>query len=193
MSEEILNLDENEYQTLKTINDQENQGCQSPSQRDIARALGMSVGMTNAIIKRLAAKGWLVIKKVNGRNLSYALSSDGAREVAKRSYRYLRRTIGNVVRWKDIIDGLVSRGKADGCTRVLLVGASDIEFIVEHSAMRHGMVFIKSVDVEQPGWKFGKSGLTLTLYSERISRDDQADLADADDGGTTHFLKEALI
>jgi predicted transcriptional regulator len=123
MSEITINQEESdlEYQALKVIEDLERDALASssaPSQRDFAGALNLSVGMTNAIIKRLVGKGWLVMNRINGRNLSYALTPDGTRELARRSYRYLRRTIGNVVRWKDAIDRVVLRAKkraATGC------------------------------------------------------------------------------
>jgi len=34
--------------------------------------VGLSLGMTNAILKRLAAKGWITVRKVNNRNIRYA-------------------------------------------------------------------------------------------------------------------------
>ncbi|AHC16494.1 winged helix-turn-helix transcriptional regulator [Salinispira pacifica] len=166
MSDQTIHIDDNEYQALKLIDEYEesSQAKAAPSQRDIAKALNMSVGMTNAIIKRLAAKGWLVINKVNGRNLSYALTPEGTKEVARRSYRYLRRTIGNVVRWKDAIDAEVRKAKEAGCSRVLLVGDSDLDFIVEHAANRHGLVFVRSFDVDAE--KYSKNS-ALILFSER--------------------------
>lgn len=168
MSDQSIHIDDHEYQALKLLEEYEAEPREKsgPSQRDIARALNMSVGMTNAIIKRLAAKGWLVINKVNGRNLSYVLTPEGTKEVAKRSYRYLRRTIGNVVRWKDAIDAEVVKAKEAGCSRVLLVGDSDLDFIVEHAANRHGLVFVRSFDVRNED-SFIKKSLVL-LSEQRI-------------------------
>jgi predicted transcriptional regulator len=176
MSEITINQEESdlEYQALKVIEDLERDALASssaPSQRDFARALNLSVGMTNAIIKRLVGKGWLVMNRINGRNLSYALTPDGTRELARRSYRYLRRTIGNVVRWKDAIDRVVLRGKEAGCDRVLLIGDSDLDFIVEHAAGRHGMVFLMKAyegisDLRDQSTEVLKD--TMLIYSERI-------------------------
>ena len=41
--------------------------------RDLAQIVGLSLGMINAILKRLVKKGWLKIKKVNNRNIQYIL------------------------------------------------------------------------------------------------------------------------
>ena len=32
--------------------------------------------------------------------MQYAVTPEGTREIARRSYRYMRRTIGSVARWK---------------------------------------------------------------------------------------------
>jgi len=36
--------------------------------------VGLSLAMTNAILRRLVKKGWLKIKKVNNRNMQYIVS-----------------------------------------------------------------------------------------------------------------------
>ena len=86
-------------------------------QRDLARVAGLSLGMTNAILKRLAHKGWLVIRKVNNRNILYAVTPAGSDEIARRSYRYFKRTIKNVVDYKDAIERLVADAQAEGLRR----------------------------------------------------------------------------
>ncbi len=176
MSESIVSNPDTEYQALKVIEDLHATGSsvkQAPSQRDFARALDMSVGMTNTIIKRLVSKGWLVINRINGRNLSYALTPEGTREVARRSYRYLRRTIGNVVRWKEAVDQVVLAAKEDGCTRVLLIGDSDLDFIVEHATQRHGLVFVRSAGLSVTAGEGFRSG-TLVIFSEQQESDAEA-------------------
>lgn len=110
-----------------------------PRQRDLAQALGMSLGMTNSILKRLANKGLVSLKKLDGRTIQYVVTPAGTRELARRSYRYMRRTIGNVVRWKDVIDDTVMQARSQGHAGILLAGSSDLAFMVEHSCQRHGL------------------------------------------------------
>ena len=69
-------------------------------QRDLAKITGLSLGMTNSIVKRLVGKGLLTIKKINNKNFQYIVSPTGMEEITRRSYRYLRRTIKNVVLYK---------------------------------------------------------------------------------------------
>ena len=102
-------------------------------QRALARIIGMSLGMTNAILKRLAQKGLITIRKVNNRNIMYAVSPDGFEEIARRSYRYLRRTIKNVVVYRETIESLVALIVGQGFDEIDLIEQSDLDFIVEHA------------------------------------------------------------
>lgn len=118
----------------------------APRQRDLAAAAGASLGMTNAILKRLAQKGWIIVRRANSRKIQYAITPDGVNEIARRSYRYFKRTIKNVAFYRDLIDEAVAAAKRRGSTSVVLVGQSDLDFIVEHACSRHGLSFVKTLD-----------------------------------------------
>ncbi|MBT3272616.1 MAG: winged helix-turn-helix transcriptional regulator [Spirochaetales bacterium] len=106
-------------------------------QRDIAEIVGLSLGMTNSILKRLAQKGLLTIRKVNNRNIQYAVSPRGIEEITKRSYQYFKRTIKNVVFYREEIESLVKRIKKEGFAHLMLIGVSDLGFIVEHACSKY--------------------------------------------------------
>jgi DNA-binding MarR family transcriptional regulator len=135
-------------------------------QRDLARIAGSSLGMTNAILKRLVQKGFIIVRKINSRNIQYIVTPDGVNEIARRSYRFFKRTIRNVVFYRDRIDESVSRAKARGLQAVLLVGMSDLDFIVEHACDRHGLPFLKAVDERVAATVL--SGKVLAVYAENI-------------------------
>ena len=135
-------------------------------QRDLAKIAGSSLGMTNAILKRLVQKGFIIVRKINSRNIQYIVTPDGVNEIARRSYRFFKRTIRNVVFYRDRIDESVSRAKARGMQAVLLVGMSDLDFIVEHACDRHGLPFLKAVDERLAATVL--SGKVLAVYAENI-------------------------
>jgi DNA-binding MarR family transcriptional regulator len=113
-------------------------------QRDLAQIARTSLGMTNVILKRLAQKGWITAKKLNSRNIQYAVTLDGFNEIIHRSYRYFKRTIKNVAFYKDTIDDVVRKAKQKNMCAVLLVGSSDLEFIIDHACHHWGLSFLKS-------------------------------------------------
>jgi len=113
-------------------------------QRDLARIAGLSLGMTNAIVKRLVQKGWLTIRKVNNRNIRYAVSADGIDQITRRSYRYLKRTIRNIVYYREAIERFVREVKVQGYSGIVLVGPSDLDFIVEHACEMYAVSYLRN-------------------------------------------------
>jgi DNA-binding MarR family transcriptional regulator len=135
-------------------------------QRDLAQIAGTSLGMTNSILKRLARKGWISVKKLNSRKIHYAVTLEGINEIIRRSYGYFKRTIRNVVFYKDRIDEAILKAKGHNISTVLLVGMSDLEFILEHVCQRHGLSFFKAVDDGIARHSPRKN--TLVVYAETI-------------------------
>ena len=111
--------------------------------------------MTNAILKRLAAKGFISMRKVNARNIHYLVTADGIDLIARRSYRYLRRTVGHVLRYKVRMLAILQTAalappEGRGVTGVLLVGESDLDFVVEWCAEKSGLTFRHQIDATSP-------------------------------------------
>jgi DNA-binding MarR family transcriptional regulator len=157
-------LSDTEYLILEKLYNYSEQ--QPPlRQRDLAQIAGTSLGMTNVILKRLARKGWIVIKKLNSRNIQYAVTLDGMNEIIRRSYAYFKRIIKNVFFYKEKIDQAISEAKRKGIVAILLVGPSDLDFILEHSCHRHGLRFLRAPDARSVP---GIDETTLPAYAETI-------------------------
>jgi DNA-binding MarR family transcriptional regulator len=156
-----------EYVILENIYD--SAGQQIPlRQRDLAQIAGASLGMTNSILKRLVQKGWITVKKINKRNIQYAVTIDGINEIIHRSYRYFKRTIRNVVFYKEILEDLISKAGCRNINTVVLVGTSDLDFIVEHACRRCGLSFVRNGNRQKtPEIPFPD---TLEIYSESITK-----------------------
>lgn len=153
-------------------------------QRDLAKIAGLSLGMTNSILKRLIEKGFLMVRKVNNRNIQYIVSAKGIEEITKRSYRYFKRTIKNVVFYKEAIEKMIRRASKKGFEGVLLIGKSDLGFIVEHACAGAGVKYIK----DEKGEKEFK-GRIFHIYSESYIPDKgQLNLIE-----DSCFLQELLV
>ncbi|HUX12531.1 MAG TPA: winged helix-turn-helix transcriptional regulator [Spirochaetia bacterium] len=148
-------------------------------QRDLARVIGMSLGMTNSILRRLSHKGFLTVRKVNNRNIAYAVTPAGVEAIAKRSYRYLRRTVKNIVLYKQAIEELVVDAKRNGHDRVLLAGESDLSFIVEHLCGKYGLGFTQEPDGEQAAGDHPRRDRTFILYGEAVDDPGESGCTDA--------------
>jgi predicted transcriptional regulator len=135
-------------------------------QRALAEVVGLSLGMTNSILKRLADKGWITVRKVNGRNLAYAVTPEGMEVIASRSYKYLKRTVKSVVLYRRKIEELARNVGRGGYDSILLIGKSDLDFIVEYACGRIDIGFQKAN--EKPRETKADS---FILYSENIRPD----------------------
>lgn len=63
------------------------------SQRLIARRTGYSIGLINAILKKLAKSGYIKIVNLNKRQLQYLLTPKGFAAASLQAYSHLMRTV----------------------------------------------------------------------------------------------------
>lgn len=81
-------LAENEFLLIQEISRQPNQ-----TQRDLSQSLGLSLGATNLLIKRLARKGLIKITQLDWKRTQYLLTIKGALEKTRKSFAYTRYTL----------------------------------------------------------------------------------------------------
>lgn len=137
------------------------------SQRDIAQAINMSLGMTNNILKRFTEKGWLYMNKVSARNIQYVLTPTGLTELAKRGYKYVKRTIRNVYDYKECITNRIILERNSGIDTVILLGYEDVAFIIEYACQKNGLKFINYQNIEDcKEWK----KTNLYLFAENFDK-----------------------
>jgi DNA-binding MarR family transcriptional regulator len=130
-------------------------------QRELSKTVGLSLGMTNAIIRRLIKKGLLQIKKMNNRRIQYLISPSGVKAIAQRSYSYFKRTVSNMVLYRKNILGIVDKCIQDGYKVISLIGDSDIDFIIEHSCYTEGLQFQRETSI-------GNKADTFYLITEQL-------------------------
>jgi DNA-binding MarR family transcriptional regulator len=152
-------------------------------QRELADVVGLSLGMTNAILKRLARKGLIQISKINNRNVKYIVSGKGVEAITRRSYRYFRRTIKNVVYYRRAVEELAREVRRRGYDALVLIGTSDLDFIVEHACGRHDLVYVRGLI--PPGLRL------FRLYSENYIPDNESRAEYS--GGDAAFLQDVLL
>jgi len=103
------------------------------TQRKISRQIGLSLGMTNIIIKRLIAKGYVKVKGLNRRNLKYILTPRGFAEKIKKTHRYLLRTIDTLRTVREKIQDTVLEYYEKGEKNFTILGKGEFADLVEIS------------------------------------------------------------
>lgn len=121
-------IGEREFKIIEEISQDKNL-----TQRKISHRLGLSLGMTNIILKRLASKGYIKVKGLNRRKVQYILTPKGFTEKTKKSYRYLSKTIHSLQEMKKKIQRLVLMEYKKGKTHFVISGEGELADIVELS------------------------------------------------------------
>jgi len=159
------------------------------TQRELARASGLSLGMTNILVRRLVGRGWLALRRHSAKSISYLLTPEGVAEVARRSGGYFERAARIVTAKSDQIEAFIVSAKFNGARTLVLVGSSAADFIIERLCDTHKLVFIKSADAER--WLATQKPDLAVVWGERAvsgvrpPRDNRMhfNLASQDEGG----------
>lgn len=118
-----------------------------PSQRKLAEDSGLSLGMTNALLKRFVERGWVKLSHISGRSLRYALTPNGMEEISRRAVDYFVRASRNASLYRDRIDEFAKALKASGYAALALQGPAELDFLFDYACEMHGVKFYKQLDI----------------------------------------------
>jgi hypothetical protein len=103
------------------------------SQRSLAREMGVALGLTNLLMRRLALKGWIRIVRVRPNRLAYFITPAGLAEKARMSRAYFQRSVRFYAETRDRIresfESLASgRVNGDGAPveHIVFFGAGEV-------------------------------------------------------------------
>jgi len=133
------------------------------TQRELAQRTGISLGMVNALVKRLVERGWVKLGTVSAKSMRYALTPDGVSELTRRTAGYFRRASRSAELYRDRLEAYALEAKRQGAGTIVLVGSSEVEFLVAYVCERHGLVFLRSADPEKAKSLARKEGVFLLL------------------------------
>jgi DNA-binding MarR family transcriptional regulator len=108
------------------------------TQRRISHQIGLSLGMTNLIIKKLIAKGYVKVKGLDQRRVQYILTPRGFAEKVKKTHRYLLTTIDTLRTVKEKIQDTVLEYYEKGEKNFIILGDGELADIVEISLRNMG-------------------------------------------------------
>ena len=153
------NLSQNELTVLESLNEVSS----AISQREIARRTGLSVGLINAVIKKLVRTGYVKTSQLNRRTISYLLTPEGFSQTAMRSYKYVLETVRSYKtiknRFCEIVDALVE----DGFSEFYLNGDGDLADLAESLFIERGSVFQRGLPSS-----VSKSSVIINAVSEPV-------------------------
>lgn len=119
-------LTSNEIAVLESLQE----ATDAVSQRDLARRTGFSVGLVNAVLKKLVHTGYVKTSHLNRRSLEYLLTPRGFAQTALRSYHYIVDTMRGYREIQRKLHAVLSNLREEGYEVFYLHGDGDLAELV---------------------------------------------------------------
>jgi len=119
------------------------------SQRSLSRDLGIALGLTNLIVRRLVHKGWVRIIRIKPNRVRYLLTPTGMAEKARMSRAALQNSIRFYVEARDRIRERFARlsrelpGDGPAAKRIVFYGSGEVAEV--------GYVCLQGTDLQLVG------------------------------------------
>jgi DNA-binding MarR family transcriptional regulator len=126
----------------------------SPTQRDLAKKLNISLGLANSFIKRLAKKGYVKITTIPRNRVKYILTPKGFAEKSRLTYEFIQYSFHFYKEALGNIQDLLNEFEERGVKKVIFYGANDLAEIAFISLKSTGIMLIGVVDDVKIGGKF---------------------------------------
>jgi DNA-binding MarR family transcriptional regulator len=141
-----------EIRTLKILEALD--GHATPSQRDLAISLGISLGLVNAFIKRLARKGFFKVTHLPRNRIAYMLTPTGAAEKSRLTYEYIRHSLHFYKATRERIQGTYRALMETGARRVGFFGLSELTEIAYLLIQETPLSLVAVYDPQRAGEQF---------------------------------------
>ena len=131
------------------------------SQRSLARNLGIALGLTNLLIRRLAHKGWIRVVHIKRNHVSYLLTPKGIAEKARMTRAYFHNSVRFYAEARDRIRQQFAHlsaawpfdgGGATGEKRIVFFGAGEVAEIGYICLQGTDLRLVGVVDDEVPAF-----------------------------------------
>lgn len=104
------------------------------TQRDLSETLGISLGTTNLLIRRLARKGLLKVQQLDWKRTRYLLTLQGALEKSQKAYHYTRYTLRIFRQLQENIGAVLRREHAAGRRHFVFVADHELLDLLRETA-----------------------------------------------------------
>jgi len=155
-------MDPQDIRYLQILEEIEN--SYSPSQRDLARKLNISLGLVNSFIKRLAKKGYVKVTTIPKNRVKYILTPQGFAEKSRLTYEFIQYSLRFYKKALVNIQDLLNEFERIGITKVVFYGANDLAEIAYISMKATNITLVGVIDDSKKGKNF--QGYTVKSLSE---------------------------
>lgn len=147
------------------------------TQRHLSESLGLSLGTTNLLIRRLARKGLLKVTQLDWKRTRYLLTLEGAVEKSRKAYHYTVYTLRIFRQLQENIAAVLDREHAAGRREFVFVADHELLELLRETAEGHGLEGARFTFV--PDFDQVPAGADMVFY---------ASLARPPEGGGRRFV-----
>ncbi|MFH0926425.1 MAG: winged helix-turn-helix transcriptional regulator [bacterium] len=145
-------MEKKDLYTLEILNKIE--GDEKITQRDIALSLGMSLGIVNAFIKRIAKKGYIKITTIPSNRVKYLLTTKGMKEKASLTLKYLQYSMDFYKTVKNAVIESFKGLEEIKAKQIIFYGAGEVAEIAYTYLTNTDLVLVGIVDDKKAGHVF---------------------------------------
>ncbi|CAB1075900.1 Transcriptional regulator, MarR family [Olavius algarvensis Delta 1 endosymbiont] len=162
-------MDPKDIRTLKILEKVDDD--KSPSQRDLAGELNISLGLVNSFVKRLVKKGFVKITTIPKRRIKYIITPRGAAEKSRLTYLYVQQSYHFYREARQKLRNLYAELENQGIANLVFYGAGDLAEIAYISLQQTSLQLVAIVDDEKIDIRFMKIPVTDPAHLDTISYD----------------------
>ena len=154
------------YRELKVL--EEISSHPRPTQRHLAKKLGVALGLTNLMVRRCVKKGYVKVSNIQKNRIQYLITPKGITEKTRLTYEFLDYSLYmyRMVRilLQETVSGLATAGGED----VIIFGIGEVAEVAYLTIKEIGLNLIAVIDDESVGTSFvsvpvGSSGELSSL------------------------------
>ena len=162
-------MEKDERYTLEILSRIEENG--RITQPEIAGLLGISLGLTNAFIKRIARKGYIKLTTIPRDRAKYLLTPQGIAEKSRLTLNYLQYSINFYKQAKQTISGAYAELEQEGVKDIVFYGIGEIAEIAYILLQQKQMRLTGVIDESHAGSVFMKRNVGTDADLSRMSFD----------------------
>jgi len=131
------------------------------TQRSLSREVGVALGLTNLLVRRMVKRGFVRVVRVKPRRLRYLVTPAGLAEKARMSQSSWQRSVARYRSVRDRTRAALLRHSAQwsaagGSVRLVFVGGGEVAEIVYVCLQGTGLAFAAVIDDAGPREIFGR-------------------------------------
>ena len=119
------------------------------TQRDLAKRIGVALGLTNLMLRRLSDKGYIKIVNANKSRIGYQITSLGALEKSRLTGEFIRSSLSLYSRIRHLLREELSSLKKARDGRVVLCGTDELAEIASLTIQQMGLHLVAILSPSQ--------------------------------------------